>query len=106
MTIEAQNFSDDVGIDVEATAPEAIANQDSGRPVEGLLVGRKFTAQHRGNGPDLKEARGDPGASYSFRQRAGGLGDIFAVVAGERLEGGIEAIPVFETNRSNQMEGA
>src|ERR1700676_4125292 len=106
MTIEAQIFSHDVGIGVEATTPEAIANQGCGRPVESLLVGRKFTAQHGGNSPDLKETGGNPGASYPFRQRAGGLGDIFAVIAGERLEGGIEAIPVFETNRSNQMEWA
>src|ERR1700719_1842171 len=100
MSIEAQIRSDDVGIGVEATPPEVIANQDSGWPVEGLLVRRKFTAQHRRNSPDLKEARGHPGASYPFRQRAGGLGGIFAVAAGDRLEGGIEAIPVFEANRS------
>src|SRR6266852_87432 len=106
MTIEAQIFPDDVGIGVEATTPEAIANQGRGRPVESLLVGREFTAQHWRNGPDLKETGGDPGASYPFRQRAGGLGNILAVIAGERLEGGIEAIPVFKTNRSNQMEWA
>src|SRR6267142_1862971 len=106
MTIEAQIFPDDAGIGVEATTPEAIANQGRGRPVESLLVGREFTAQHGRNGPDLKETRRDPGASYPFRQRAGGLGNIFAVIAGERLEGGIEVIPVLETDRSNQMEWA
>src|SRR5882757_9448667 len=106
MTIEAQVFADDVGIGVEATTPEAIANEHSRRSVENLLVGRKFAAQHGGNGPDLKETGGDPGASHSFRQRASGLGNILAVIAGERLERGIEAIPVFETNRSNQMEWA
>src|SRR5258708_11356183 len=106
MTIETQIFSDDVGIGVEATTPEAIANQGRCRPVESLLVGRKFTAQQGGNSPDLKETGGDPGASYPFRQRAGGLGDIFAVIAGERLEGGIDAIPLFQSNRGNQMEWA
>src|SRR6266481_625843 len=106
MTIKAQIFAHDVGIGVEATTPEAIANEDSGRSVESLLVGRKFAAQHGGNSPDLKETGGDPRPSYPFRQSAGGLGNILAVIAGERLEGGIEAIPVFKTNRSNQMEWA
>src|SRR5712664_3106750 len=106
MTFEAQIFPDDVGIGVEATTPETIANQGSRRPVEGLFLGGKFTA-HRGNNcPDLEETRGNPGASYSLWQSAGGFGDVFGVVAGERLERGIEAIPVFETNRSNQMEWA
>src|SRR2546422_10658531 len=104
MTIEAQIFPDDVGIGVEATTPETIANQSSRRPVEGLFLGRKFSAQRGNNCPDLEETGRDPGASYSFRQRAGGFGDVFGVVAGERLERGIEAIPVFETNRSDQME--
>src|SRR6266436_4037524 len=106
MTIEAQILADDVGIGVEATTPEAIANEDSGRSVENLLVGRKFAAHYGGNSPDLKETGGDPSPSYPFRQRAGGLGNILAVIAGERLERGIEAIPVFKTNRSNQMEWA
>src|SRR5271167_3083854 len=106
MIVEAQIFADNVGIGVEATTPEAIANQDRGRSVEGLLVGSKFAAQHGGNSPDLIETGRNPGASYPFRQRAGGLGDIFAVIAGERLEGGIEAIPVFEPNWSNQMKWA
>src|SRR2546425_3936073 len=105
MTIEAQIFSDDVGIGVEATTPETIANQSSRRPVEGLFLGRKFPAQRGNNCPDLEETGRDPGASYSFRQRAGGFGDVFGVVAGERLERGIEAIPVFETNRSDQKIG-
>ncbi len=106
MAIEPQIHASDVGVGVESTTPEAIANEDSGRSVENLLVGRKFAAKHRSNSPDLKETGGDPGASHSFRQRASGLGNIFPVIAGERLESGIEAIPVFETNRSNQMEWA
>src|SRR6266436_752895 len=106
MTIEAKIFPDDVGVGVEATAPQAITNEDSGRSVESLLVGRKFAAQHGGNRPDLKETGGDPCASYSFRQWASGLGNIFPVITSERLKGGIEAIPVFETNRRNKMEGA
>src|SRR5882762_1720880 len=71
MTIEAQILADDVGIGVEATTPEAIANEDSGRSVENLLVGRKFAAQHGGNSPDLKETGGDPSPSYPFREREG-----------------------------------
>src|SRR6266436_7667637 len=106
MPIEAQIFPDDVAIGVEATAPEAIADQGRGRAVESLFVRREFTAQHGRNGPDLKETGRDPRASYPFRQRAGGLGNIFAVIAGERLEGGIEVIPVLATDRSNQMEWA
>src|SRR5207245_10504397 len=80
--------------------------QVCGRPVKSLLVGCKFAALHGGNSPHLKETGGDPGASDSFRQRASGLGNIFPVIAGERLESGIEAVPVFETNRSNQMRWA
>src|SRR5216684_6831289 len=106
MAIEPQIHASDVGVGVESTTPEAIANEDSGRSVENLLVGRKFAAKHRSNSPDLKETGGDPGASHSFRQRASGLGNIFPVIAGERLESGIEAIPVFKTNWSNQMEWA
>src|SRR6266436_5874848 len=106
MAIEPQILANDVGIGVEATTPEAIANEDSRRSVESLLVGRKFAAQHGGNSPHLKETGGNPGASHSFRQRAGGLGNIFPVIAGKRLESGIEAIPVFEANWSNQMEWA
>src|SRR6267154_55989 len=106
MTIEAKIFPDDVGVGVEATAPEAIANEHSGRSVESLLVGRKFAAQHGGNRPDLKETGGDPRPTLPFRQSAGGFGDVFNVIGGEGLKGGIEAIPVFKTNRSNQMEGA
>src|SRR5260370_13435221 len=104
MTFEAQIFADDFGIGVEATTPETIANQGSRRPVEGLFLGGKFPAQRGNNCPDLEETGRNPGASYSFRQRAGGFGDVFGVVAGERLERGIEAIPVFETNRSDQMD--
>src|SRR6266851_5415791 len=106
MAIEPQIHASDVGVGVESTTPEAIANEDSARSVEDLLVGRKFAAQHGGNSPHLKETGGDPGASHSFGQRASGLGNIFPVIAGERLESGIEAIPVFKTNWSNQMEWA
>src|SRR6266478_8491806 len=106
MAIEPQILANDVGIGVETSAPETIANQGRGRPVKGLLFGRKFAAQHGGNSPHFEETGGDPGASDSFRQRASGLGNIFPVIAGERLESGIEAIPVFETNRSNQMKWA
>ena len=102
MTIEAKIFSDDVGIGVEAATPEAIADKDRVRSVEGLLLGCEFAAQRGRNAPDLEKTRRDPGASYFFRQRAGGFGDVFGVVAGERLEGGIEAIPVLETNWSHQ----
>src|SRR5712664_2585617 len=104
MTFEAQIFPDDVGICVEATTPETIANQSSRRPVEGLFLGGKFPAQRGNNCPDLEETRRDPGPSYSFRQMASGFGDVLGVVAGERLKRGIEAIPVFETNRSDQMD--
>src|SRR5271163_2444157 len=106
MTIESQIFSDDVGIGIETSTPEAIANQGCGRPIESLFVRCKFTAQHGRNSPNFKETRGDPGTSDPFRQGAGGLGYIFAVIACESLESGIEAIPVFETNRRNQMERA
>src|SRR5260370_40054058 len=106
MAIEPQILANDVGIGVETAAPETIANQGRGRPVEGLLVGRKFAAQHGGHTPHLKETGGDPGASHSFGQRASGLGNIFPVIAGERLESGIESIPDFKTNWSNQMEWA
>src|SRR5438132_1692885 len=106
MAIEAQVFSDDVGVGVEATTPEAIANEGSRRPVEGHFLGGKFPAQRGNHCPNLEETGRDPGASHSFRQRASGLGNIFPVIAGERLESGIEAIPVFEANWSNQMEWA
>src|SRR2546423_4078248 len=104
MAIEAQILAEDVGIGVEATTPESVANQDSSRPVESLLLGGKFAAQRWNHRPNLEETGRDPSASYPFRQRAGGFGDVFSVVAGERLESGIEAIPVFETDRSDQME--
>src|SRR5271154_109298 len=104
MIVKAQILADDIGIGVEAATPETIANQDRGRPVERLLVRRKFAAQHRRNPPDLIETGRHPRSSDPFRQRAGGLGDILAVIAGERLEGGTETIPVFETCRGNQME--
>src|SRR5260370_5639711 len=106
MPVEAKIFRGGVGIGGEATGQEAIADQGRGRAVESLFVRREFTAQHGRSGPDLKETGRDPRASYPFRQRAGGLGNIFAVIAGERLEGGIEIIPIFETDRSNQMEWA
>src|SRR5713226_530883 len=104
MTIEAQILADDIGICFEATTPKTITNQRSRWPVEGLFLGGKFPAPRGNNCPDLEETGRDPGASYSFRQRAGGFGNVFGVVAGERLERGIEAIPVFETNRSDQMK--
>src|SRR5260370_707471 len=103
---EAGWITDDGGVGGESTTSEAIANEGSDRSVEDRLVGRKFAGQHGGNSPHLKETGGVPGASHSFGQRASGLGNIFPVIAGERLESGIEAIPVFKTNWSNQMEWA
>src|SRR5262249_5636464 len=96
MAVEAKRFPDHTGIGVKATAPKAIADHHGGGSVEGFFLGGEFAAERRRHGPDLKKPRRDPGVGHFFWQRPGGFGNVLGVIAGEALEGGVEAIPVFE----------
>jgi hypothetical protein len=84
-------------IRAELATPEAIADQHGGRPGLSFLVRREIASESRSHAPHLQEPRGDEGAREFFRQLARCLGEIFRVETGDRLKGGVQAVPIRET---------
>lgn len=98
---EADLSVEHVRIGPEVHLPVAMADQRDGRGAFLVLGGGKAASECRSNAPDIEKTRRDAGQSEPFRQLAGSLGDVFRVVAGDRVESGIELIPFFEAHRSD-----
>jgi hypothetical protein len=94
---------DDPRIGVEAPAPEAVADDYRGRTAETFLVVGERPAERGRHAEDREESRRRPHRFDSLRRRAGGVGHVLEVAAGEAGEGVVLAAPFFEPHRRDQL---
>jgi len=102
---DAECFPDHIGVPVETALPEGVADENGVGAAPALFGGRECAAKGGRDAQGFKEARGDEHFGDLFGESAGGFGEIVEVVATDGLEGGVEAIPIFETRRGNETVG-
>ena len=94
--------ANDVRVGVQAMAPEAIADDDSGRAAEAVLAGIERAPLGGRYAPDFEELRGDERAADALRQVPRGFRRVLDVVTRQRLERRVQPDPVLQPRRRDE----
>ena len=103
---EDERPADDSGIGVEARSPEAVADHDRSRPAHDLLGRGQRAPERGGDAEDAEKTRRRPHRLDALGNRAGRLGHVLEVAAGQVRKGAGRALPFLQPSRRDELGGS